>query len=475
MELFCANFCSRRGSFEACYSAWCPTCYTEHESKEFPRVIPVDEEGEPLPCQGEDLFRTARSGDTLMTPFQCDLCHFRNIKGRNPVRQNTRDNLALIMIRRANLDAFWARTTATVKSNLADTRQLVRHSVKLWGTVPTLPPRGPFPLEDAFGMAIATATLDRSLDKGRNARHVQFNTARRIRSAYSNCWNASLHTLDLGVMQEGQSKLMLTDCPVYHHWYTRMMKGMHERMGDLIVQDQAISRELMIEIMKDLERKLRDESESYARWVEVGTYVLILWLAALRGNEGMMADLGGCIELMNESESAQTPDRGFGVLVLTGKFKSSTGFTKYLLYLSSQNKSAFQTPFRGWLKRLIEVRRRQGKTKGWLFCREDGSQLEMTHYEVDLLRIIADIQDRTEGIIPKEMDVFDRYGVFRSWRRGATSVARNEGLNESDIDLNNWWRKMEKSRGKHVASNMLAYYTEDLLVVDAKQRFSEVL
>jgi len=66
-------------------------------------------------------------------------------------------------------------------------------------------------------------------------------------------------------------------------------------------------------------------------------------------------------------------------------------------------------------------------------------------------------------------------GVFRSWRRGATSIARNTKGLEKDIELNNWWRKMEKSRGKHVNSDMLSYYTEDLLVMDAKLRFSEAL
>ncbi len=99
----------------------------------------------------------------------------------------------------------------------------------------------------------------------------------------------------------------------------------------------------------------------------------------------------------------------------------------------------------------------------------------MSHYEVDILQLIAEVQEKTEGIVPKDMDVFDKYGVFRSWRRGATSVARNENLRKEDIDLNNGWRKLEESRGKHVSTDMLAYYTEDMLVIDAKLRFSEVL
>ncbi len=474
MEIFCGNFSSRRGSFNACYSAWCARCYQDDGEVKFPRVIPMDEEGVAMPCKEDSLFLSARAGDTLMTPFQCELCHFRNIKKRNPEMKNDRDRRALLMCRRANLDAFWARTAATVSSNLSDLRQLVKHSSGLWGVVPSLPARGPFPLADSFGMSVASATLARSLDPGRNSTHIQFNTARRIRSAYSNAWNASIHTLEIGVMQAGQSKLMVTDCPVYHYWYTRMMKGMHERMGDLVVQDQAISRELQIEIMKELEKKLIYDRVNKDRWIEIGTYVMMLWLGSLRGNEAMMADLGGCAQLMKESEIAQS-DFEYGVLVLRGKFKTSTGYTKYLLYLSSDTKSPFRTPFRGWMVRLLEVRLRQGRTTGWLFSKEDGSPLEMTHYEVDILRIIADIQESSVGIIPKDMDVFDRYGVFRSWRRGSSSIARNEGVRKEDIDLNNGWRKEENSRGKHVSSDMLAYYTEDLLVLKSKLRFSKAL
>lgn len=437
--------------------------------------MPVDEEGVEL-TGADDLFLSARPGDTLMTPFQCDLCHFRNVKGRNPFLDNDRDKLALTMIRRANLDAFWARTAATVQSNLSDFRQQVKHSLKLWGGTPNLPPRGPFPLEDNFGVATACVTLSRSLDPGKNARHIQFNTARRIRSSFSNYWNASIKTLSTGVMQDGQAKLMMTDCPVYHFWYTRMMCGMHERMGDLVIQDQAVSRELQEALMEEIEEKLTTDPANYDKWVEVGTLAMMLWLGALRGNEAMMASLDGCIKMMNESAPVQGPGKRFGVLVLVGKFKASTGKTRYMLYLSSDTKSKFTSPFREWLSRLITVRQRQGRESGWLFANDDGSPLPMTHFECDLLNVISEIQDKTEGIIPKELDVFERYGLFRSWRRGATSIVRNEGiLSREDIELNNWWRKMEDSRGKHVSGDMLAYYTEDLLVMDAKKRFSESL
>ena len=57
-----------------------------------------------------------------------------------------------------------------------------------------------------------------------------------------------------------------------------------------------------------------------------------------------------------------------------------------------------------------------------MFAKESGAALEMLHYEVDILQLIAEIQEKTDGIVPKDLDIFNRYGVFRSWRCGATTL-----------------------------------------------------
>jgi hypothetical protein len=53
-----------------------------------------------------NAFKQARLGDNFLCPFQCDLCHFRNIKGYNPGQDLVKDKDLLVAIRRANLDAF---------------------------------------------------------------------------------------------------------------------------------------------------------------------------------------------------------------------------------------------------------------------------------------------------------------------------------------------------------------------------------
>jgi hypothetical protein len=76
------------------------------------RVIPapVDEDGfENIIAGDEERFKRGRNGDNLMTPFQCDKCHFVNMQKRNPSLTCEKDRYLMKLIRRANLDACWAR------------------------------------------------------------------------------------------------------------------------------------------------------------------------------------------------------------------------------------------------------------------------------------------------------------------------------------------------------------------------------
>ena len=54
-------------------------------SSPFPIKRPEDDEGFDNTLEGdEERFMTGRDGDHLMCPYQCDLCHFRNIQQRDP-------------------------------------------------------------------------------------------------------------------------------------------------------------------------------------------------------------------------------------------------------------------------------------------------------------------------------------------------------------------------------------------------------
>ena len=128
-----------------------------------------------------------------MVPFQCGICHFRNIQKRkpNPLKY-AKDALALSCIRQENLDSIWSREPLTVSRNASQARTMEELGDAL-GFDSIAPRMDPFPLEDTFGIKIACVTLLKLLAPGKWENTVPYATARRMRSVFSNLYHASNH------------------------------------------------------------------------------------------------------------------------------------------------------------------------------------------------------------------------------------------------------------------------------------------
>jgi len=125
--VFCGNFCYKRGPWKPCQQAWCGPCYTPTDNLGFPIALPTDEEGvTAMDPDDAKRFLQARNGDILVTLFQCDTCHFRNLMGRDPIANLAPDVRVLKLIRRANLDALWSRKPSTATGVLLTCRQGAR-------------------------------------------------------------------------------------------------------------------------------------------------------------------------------------------------------------------------------------------------------------------------------------------------------------------------------------------------------------
>jgi hypothetical protein len=78
---------SQRG-FPPCANVWCGECYHIREHDPFP-IQEILEEDMYLEMDPSDerLYWQGREGNHLMcVPFECNLCHFRNLTKRNPIR-----------------------------------------------------------------------------------------------------------------------------------------------------------------------------------------------------------------------------------------------------------------------------------------------------------------------------------------------------------------------------------------------------
>jgi hypothetical protein len=147
-----------------------------------------------------------------------------------------------------------------VEATLRGVKQLVR----LWGGVgldTALPPRGPYPVEDSFGMSVAIAMVLKSLEPGRYQEHQQFETIRKLRSSYSNLYMSSPQgAFSLRTVGGERAKHYLTDSPTQSLWFERFCTGCLRRMGQEVRQDWAIPLPVMHALMNSL------DSEWSATW-----------------------------------------------------------------------------------------------------------------------------------------------------------------------------------------------------------------
>ena len=60
----------------------------------------------------------------MLTHFQCDMCHFRNTKGRDPTDGSNKDERLIIAIRRASLYAFCSIEPGMVRGDLTMLRKM---------------------------------------------------------------------------------------------------------------------------------------------------------------------------------------------------------------------------------------------------------------------------------------------------------------------------------------------------------------
>jgi len=109
----------------------------------------------------------ARDGDNFLVPFQCDICHFRNMFTRDPHVDSSLDRLALVAIRRANFDAFWARASTSYSRRYKKLlEKKIQTGCQVYGLKNPLPEMGSFGLQDDLGMRAAIITLHQSMSPG---------------------------------------------------------------------------------------------------------------------------------------------------------------------------------------------------------------------------------------------------------------------------------------------------------------------
>ena len=166
---------------------WCGGCFEDSPTDPFPRQQGVDMEDKSevlTDNRDKNCYTRGKDGDhPIGVPFECDLCHFRNMNCRDSVWRSAKDMDTIEAIRRVLLDVFWAREEGTVSGNLSRMRRdyldvQARYSIgdQLLLYFPT------HNLQERVGMSAAITMLISSLRMGDCGPNIQWVTARKTRT-----------------------------------------------------------------------------------------------------------------------------------------------------------------------------------------------------------------------------------------------------------------------------------------------------
>jgi hypothetical protein len=389
--------------------------------KPYPIKTQVDDDGEILDAKEAGRFMHARAGDHLMTPFQCELCHFRNIMGRDVLVDVHEDIELFEILRRANLDAFWDRASSTVSSNLRAGMRGEKTTRRL-GMPSLTPPMGPFPLEDSLGMRIAVAVLDRSLDPGTYDDFVQWETFRRTRSAVTNIAQAGAFGLGASVGAYERRKMWISEVVTHSFWFSRFMSGLHKRVGEVKKRDEAMTIDVVHAIQDILHAEWgkTDDPKIRRRIAEMGTWIIGGFCVGLRGEEMLLIEFAGTAKSLRHLLDPKLPHF---VLIISGRTKGiQLSGSKFGIPCVSVTEGTHLRPGI-WLDRLVMLMKADGVSKGRLFQRSL-SPARLFEFEHDFFSLIERVQSSTD-LLDQAMDVRDSFGILRSLRRGFTSHAKN--------------------------------------------------
>jgi hypothetical protein len=264
-------------------------------------------------------------------------------------------------------------------------RRNIDQMIQIWAQIgidPSLPELGPFPNRDMFGMTVAIAMLAKSLNPGRYQDYTQFETLRKLRSAFSNLHHA-LASGSAAMMMLGRdtAKTFLSTCTTHSLWFERFSKGCFRRMGQETRQDLAISIQVMLALTRLLEQQW--ESPDFPRDIlaYVGAFACITYGGSFRGNEVFLTNLSRLIKYaaMDLVEDGQR----YVIVPLLGRLKNEDGEKYHLTPLAFDTASGI--PIGRWVSRLAAVKQEQSLLWGPAFSDKWGKMLDAHWLEMEIL------------------------------------------------------------------------------------------
>ena len=372
---------------------------------------------------------------------------------------------------------MWSRKESTIGSTLSQMKKGKGLSAEL-GLEPVGVTMGPWPVTDQMGFQVAIELLRASQKKGRNDdTYVQFDSIRKIRSAYANVEQTSLRGVERNLLMKGPRgrSFGLNSSATDSIGFRLFMIGCEKRMGRLVIQELGFMVEVVKEMMSGWDRIL-DSDDVNARQkrdiVVVGEALAVLDGGELRGGEVLLMEASELVK--RRLDGRDHPDHPHVVIPLMGRFKNETGERNLLLTLASVTQSGIE--IRKWGERLIILLMREGRGNrvGPAICEADSFLMQRWKINGILHEALGRVQTETT-LIPNDVDVTLKYSMHRSARRGMYTRAREAKVPDIIIESNMRWSKFQKRSGGMPNLPMTELYLEISQALATKTAFSFAL
>jgi hypothetical protein len=253
-----------------------------------------------------------------------------------------------------------------VAQNLGKVNRDLQIAHEMGMSNPPMPKLGPWKLEDDFGDGAAAIMARHSMEPGIMEDTVQFETVRKMKSAFVNLYQASVENASTAVIGGKDEK---------SNWlwgYPSTMVGMTEprqeckRMGDKIVQYHGLSRKAEMALQGLLEAEWAASRESAPKRLEVAQiacFVFLGYARALRGEEITKIELGGVRKYF--ADGAVEPKHV--TISLIGQFKQLEGEQQHFLPVAAVTGSGIR--ILEWAGRLLLEKEAVGLVSGFLFLK----------------------------------------------------------------------------------------------------------
>jgi hypothetical protein len=405
-------------------------------------------------------------GSHLCIPFQCKLCWYCNLEGRDPLPGQ--DDVYLTCIRQANIDAMLGKSPLTIGAHRQQSLNATDMALT-FGKLPAYHPRRPFPMDNLVGMSLAVDILLKSLiAKGRLVDHVQFTTLRKLRLTYTKNWESSSSGIKEGAaFANGKYRVRQTSCPAQSKWSHDFLCGLEYQMGCQSDPNHGLLMGAIIHLL-GLMKTNAEEAEEFGLELDanklwkVGAYVCVLTAASLWGHKGFYLELAGVRKHVAKEKWGEVPlglDKSpilteemcsnlpHMTICLLGKFKGETGTNHHMIAVANCTVSGLK--LRWWLKKLVDVCEAEGRTHGLAFATSSGKLVLSVDYNSVFCQYLKLVQDGTD-LIPEDQEVDTCFSTNRMPQKTLVTRLKLAGFGDEFIDGTNRWRPQDQSKGQFI-------------------------